>query len=443
MCLLSQSFLPLLLALPGRLFLSTERLASLPHRSLNALLRFRFRRGSRDALLYGVVVLDDPDHDVAGAALIPERAAHGSRAQSLPARAFVHETARNEEVIDVERCARVLGLALRVGNSAAQHFLDVACRALLGEAQNLQGVLGALPPDQVHHQADLLGRHAHVPRHRYRFNRRSLYRFVCHELGSLRRRRRAASGRCRASRGRAWRSRCSRSAGNTRRPLECGLYSVALKRARRRELAKFVSNHLFGDVHRNKFSAVVHGNRVADHVGKNRRTARPRLDDFLFVARVHSLHLYTQVVIDERTFFKRACHRFSVLLIDSSTSISICASRTYSSTRRSLIHCARRILRNPRTGPGTRCESGQNGHTNRVPCAFGVFSTATAHPGLHNRYCTCKGGAATNRPAGSVGFAGRAGRADLRARVTRRAVERVRLLLVALIVFLSMPAAPG
>src|SRR6266853_2644249 len=311
MCLLSQSFLPLLLALPGRLFLSTESLASLPHRSLNALLRFRFRRGSRDALLYGVVMLDAADHDVAGAALIPERAAHRSRAQSLPARAFVHETARNEEVIDVERCSRVLGLALRVGNSAAQHFLHVTCRALLGEAQNLQGVFGALPPDQVHHQADLLGRHAHVPRHRYRFNRRSLYRFVCHELGSLRRRWRAASGRCRASRGRAWRSR---SAGNTRRPLECGLYSVALKRARRRELSKFVSNHLFGDVHRNKFSAVVHGNRVADHVGKNRRTARPRLDDFLFVARVHSLHLYTQVVIDERTFFKRACHCVSLLL---------------------------------------------------------------------------------------------------------------------------------
>src|SRR5258706_5226462 len=121
MCLLSQSFLPLLLALPGRLFLSTERLASFPHRSLNALLRFGFRRGSRDALLYGVVMLDDPDHDVAGAALIPERAGHGSRAQSLPARAFVHTTAPNEEVIDVERCSRGLGLARRGCPRAAQH----------------------------------------------------------------------------------------------------------------------------------------------------------------------------------------------------------------------------------------------------------------------------------------------------------------------------------
>jgi hypothetical protein len=42
-----------------------------------------------------------------------------------------------------------------------------------------------------------------------------------------------------------------------------------------------------------------------------------------------------------------------------------------------------------------------------------------------------------------TGFAGRAGRTDLRARATRRVVLRVRLLLDALIVFLSMPAAPG
>ena len=54
----------------------------------------------------------------------------------------------------------------------------------------------------------------------------------------------------------------------------------------------------------------------------------------------------------------------------------------YSSTRRSFTHCARRIFRNPRTGPETRCESGQKGHTKRVPCAFGIFSTITAHPAL-------------------------------------------------------------
>src|SRR5580700_12113723 len=34
---------------------------------------------------------------------------------------------------------------------------------------------------------------------------------------------------------------------------------------------------------------------------------------------------------------------------------------SYSSTLRSLTHCARRILRKPRTGPGTRCDTGQKG----------------------------------------------------------------------------------
>src|SRR6266568_4463583 len=56
----------------------------------------------------------------------------------------------------------------------------------------------------------------------------------------------------------------------------------------------------------------------------------------------------------------------------------------YSSTRRKRPHWACRIFLNPRTGPGTRCDFGQNGQTKRVPIAFGVRSTTTAHPGLHN-----------------------------------------------------------
>src|ERR1700722_12190809 len=49
----------------------------------------------------------------------------------------------------------------------------------------------------------------------------------------------------------------------------------------------------------------------------------------------------------------------------------------YSSTRRNLTHCARRILRNPRTGPETRCDNVQKGQTKRVPCWLGFFSTHT------------------------------------------------------------------
>src|ERR1700721_1628528 len=68
------------------------------------------------------------------------------------------------------------------------------------------------------------------------------------------------------------------------------------------------------------------------------------------------------------------------------------ASLTYPSTLRILIHCARRTRLNPRTGPETRCDTVQNGHTNRVPCAFWVVSTITAHPARHSRYCTCGAG---------------------------------------------------
>src|ERR1700692_2009114 len=120
----------------------------------------------------------------------------------------------------------------------------------------------------------------------------------------------------------------------------------------------------------------------------------------------------------------------------------------YSSTRRHLTHCARRNFRNPRTGPGTRCDTGQNGHTNRVPCAFGGFSTVTAHPGVHSRYSTCTGTTGVKRLTGFAGFvAGRAARAGLRVRATRRAAGLDRLVRDALIIVIStsprIPAAPG
>ncbi len=115
----------------------------------------------------------------------------------------------------------------------------------------------------------------------------------------------------------------------------------------------------------------------------------------------------------------------------------------YSSTRRHFTHCARRSLRKPRTGPGTRCETGQNGHTKRVPCAFGVFSTVTAQPGLHSRYSTCTGTTGVKRLAGLAGLgagraAGRVVRADLRVRETLRVVLREPFVRDALIIVVSI-----
>jgi hypothetical protein len=83
-----------------------------------------------------------------------------------------------------------------------------------------------------------------------------------------------------------------------------------------------------------------------------------------------------------------------------------------------------------------------------VPWAFGVFSTVTAHPGLHSRYSTCTGTTGVKRLTGFAGFAaGRAVRADLRVRATLRAVVLDRLVRDALIIVVStspqIPAAPG
>ncbi len=114
----------------------------------------------------GAMVLGHRHDDMRRALLVTKRAAHRRGPQALPARAFVHETARNIQLIHIQRSAGIFGLALGIGDGAAQNFFDIPRGALLGVAQNLQGVLGALAADQVHHQADLLRRHAHMPQAR-------------------------------------------------------------------------------------------------------------------------------------------------------------------------------------------------------------------------------------------------------------------------------------
>jgi hypothetical protein len=122
----------------------------------------------------------------------------------------------------------------------------------------------------------------------------------------------------------------------------------------------------------------------------------------------------------------------------------------YSSTRRKRTHCARRIFLKPRTGPGTRCDFGQNGQTKRVPCAFGIRSTITPHPVLHSLYSTGSGGGTTTFTGrtslplfttarfGGVRFTGRLDRLVTRRnaalRVLRPALRPARVVRVARIV---------
>src|SRR5205814_4681523 len=54
--------------------------------------------------------------------------------------------------------------------------------------------------------------------------------------------------------------------GGLRRGFSSGLHRVPFELTREAELAQFVPYHVFGDVHRNKFLSVVHGNRVSHHL---------------------------------------------------------------------------------------------------------------------------------------------------------------------------------
>ncbi len=68
----------------------------------------------------------------------------------------------------------------------------------------------------------------------------------------------------------------------------------------RGKLAEFMTNHILADEHRDELIPVVHGNRVANEVRRNRRRSRPRLNYLLFVLAVHQLHLLEEFFLDER-----------------------------------------------------------------------------------------------------------------------------------------------
>src|SRR5229473_273859 len=78
-------------------------------------------------------------------------------------------------------------------------------------------------------------------------------------------------------------------------------FSVAFERARQRELAELVADHVLRDVHRDELAAVVHGDGVTDHVRNDRRPARPGLDDLLVALAIHGVDFLLEMLVDERT----------------------------------------------------------------------------------------------------------------------------------------------
>src|SRR4051794_38776666 len=75
-------------------------------------------------------------------------------------------------------------------------------------------------------------------------------------------------------------------------PASAVVLDVAPEGPCRGELPELVTDHGLGDEYGNVLAAVVNGDRVAEHVGHDHGTTRPRLDDVLgalFVLRVHLL----------------------------------------------------------------------------------------------------------------------------------------------------------
>ena len=99
---------------------------------------------------------------------------------------------------------------------------------------------------------------------------------------------------------------CSGFHGSTSCLLLVG--GVAAERARRRELAELVADHRLGDVHRDVLAAVVHRDRVADHLREDGRGARPGLDDLLLAGLVHRVDALEQTRLDERALLQASAH---------------------------------------------------------------------------------------------------------------------------------------
>src|SRR5512141_1122491 len=77
--------------------------------------------------------------------------------------------------------------------------------------------------------------------------------------------------------------------------------AVAAEDPRRGELAQLVADHVFRDVHGDELVPVVDRQRVAHELGRDRRAARPGLDDAALVRLVHALDLLQELRVDEGT----------------------------------------------------------------------------------------------------------------------------------------------
>src|SRR3954469_12148453 len=77
------------------------------------------------------------------------------------------------------------------------------------------------------------------------------------------------------------------------------LAAVTTEGAGHGELAQLVPHHVLADIDRDEFRPVVHRDRVADHLRRDRRAARPGLDHPALAPIVHRRYLVGEVIVDE------------------------------------------------------------------------------------------------------------------------------------------------
>src|SRR5215207_7637378 len=77
---------------------------------------------------------------------------------------------------------------------------------------------------------------------------------------------------------------------------------MAVEGARRRELAKLVSNHFLGDAHRDVLLTVVDAEGQSDELRQDRRTPAPHLDDFVPTGRTRGVRLLQHVAAGDDEF---------------------------------------------------------------------------------------------------------------------------------------------
>src|SRR5215217_736807 len=82
----------------------------------------------------------------------------------------------------------------------------------------------------------------------------------------------------------------------------------------RGKLAKLVTDHVFGDIHRNMLLSVVDAKRDADELRQDGRAARPDLDHIVAARAQGLLGLLEHVAVDERPLPNRTGHVLPALL---------------------------------------------------------------------------------------------------------------------------------